>query len=226
MNDATPPVVDLQDVGLTYPGPPAVDALRGVTLSIRRGEYVAITGASGSGKSTLLNVVGLLDRATSGRYALEGVEVSSLTERQRAALRGRRIGFVFQSFHLLPQRSARDNVALAQTYVGVKRRDRERRAEALLERVGLGHRKDAVASQLSGGERQRVAISRALLNEPSLLLCDEPTGNLDTSTAADVLALVRELNADGQTIALITHDLGVAAQADRQLDLRDGRVVT
>jgi len=220
----TTSVVALRDLTLTYPGPPSVTALAGVSMDIGKGEYVAIRGASGSGKSTLLNVIGLLDRATSGSYQLEGVEVSTLRERERTSLRGRRIGFVFQAFHLLPQRSALDNVALAQTYVGVRRRVREEEAAALLERVGLGHRKDAWASQLSGGERQRVAISRALLNGPSLLLCDEPTGNLDSATANEVMALVRELHADGQTIALITHDNQVAAQADRQIDLRDGRV--
>ncbi len=215
-------VVELRQVSLTYPGPPQVQALRACDLRIERGDYLAITGASGSGKSTLLNVIGLLDRPTTGTYLFEGIDVSTLGERDRTALRGRQIGFVFQAFHLLPHRTALDNVSLAQTYVGVPRKQRRELAAAMLRRVGLATRIDAYAAQLSGGERQRVAISRALVNNPSLLLCDEPTGNLDSTTAATVLSLLDELHAGGQTIAIITHDHSVAARAGKSVQMNDG----
>ncbi|WP_406421066.1 ABC transporter ATP-binding protein [Streptomyces sp. NBC_00873] len=217
-------VIDFRGVGLTYPGPPPVPALRPAELVIERGEYVTVTGPSGSGKSTFLNIAGLIDAPTSGRYLLDGIDTSGLSDTERAGLRGRRIGFVFQSFHLLPHRSALDNVVLAMVYNGVPRRERPGRARDALQRVGLGHRMAALPTRLSGGERQRVAIARALVARPSLLLCDEPTGNLDTATADSVLGLLDDLHKDGMTIVVITHDPSVAARGVRTLAIRDGRL--
>ncbi len=220
------PVVEFAGVGLTYPGPPPVPALLPCDLVVRRGEYVTITGPSGSGKSTFLNVAGLLDRPTSGTYHLDGIDTGTLKERDRTALRGARIGFVFQSFHLLPYRTAAENVELAMMYQGGQRSRAERTAAAResLERVGLGHRLHHTPTTLSGGERQRVAIARALAAGPSLLLCDEPTGNLDTTTADGVLALLDTLHTDGMTILVITHDHAVAARGQRGVAIRDGVV--
>lgn len=220
----TPPVVDFSGIGLTYPGPPAVHALHPCDLVVARGEYVTITGPSGSGKSTFLNVAGLLDRPTRGTYRLDGIDTEALKERDRTALRGSRIGFVFQAFHLLPHRTAAENVALAMMYQGGgrTRRDRVDRAHDALTRVGLGHRLHHTPTTLSGGERQRVAIARALAAEPSLLLCDEPTGNLDTTTADGVLTLLDDLHSDGMTILVITHDPLVAARGQRNIAIRDG----
>ena len=216
------PVIDFTAVGMTYPGPPPVLALRPTDLRIERGEFVTVIGPSGSGKSTFLHVVGLLDRPTTGRYELDGIDVRSLREADRTALRGRRIGFVFQSFHLLPHRSAADNVSLAQIYNGAPRKARRDESYAALAQVGLAHRADATPAHLSGGERQRVAIARALVNRPSLLLCDEPTGNLDSATAASVLALIEGLHASGLTVVVITHDPAVAARGSRTVAIRDG----
>ncbi len=216
------PVIDFEAVGMTYPGPPPVIALRTTNLTINRGDFVTVIGPSGSGKSTFLNVVGLLDRPTTGRYRLDGIDVSGLREADRTALRGRRIGFVFQAFHLLPHRSAADNVTLAQIYNGAPRKSRREASYAALAQVGLAHRADAVPTHLSGGERQRVAVARALVNRPSLLLCDEPTGNLDSATAASVLALIEDLHASGLTIVVITHDPAVAARGSRTVAIRDG----
>ncbi|MFB6707266.1 ABC transporter ATP-binding protein [Streptomyces sp. NPDC056333] len=212
----------MRGLGLTYPGPPPVTALRPCDLRIDRGEFVTIVGPSGSGKSSLLNIAGLLDTPTRGTYFLDGIDTAAADEAQRAALRSERIGFVFQSFHLLPHRSAQDNVELAMLYRSTPRRARSRRAAAVLTRVGLGHRAHALPTQLSGGERQRVAIARALVAEPSLLLCDEPTGNLDTETAAAILDLLDRLHEDGMTIAVITHDAQVAARGQRTITIRDG----
>ncbi|MDX3769527.1 ABC transporter ATP-binding protein [Streptomyces sp. NBC_01707] len=212
----------MRDLGLTYPGPPPVTALRPCDLRIDRGEFVTIVGPSGSGKSSLLNIAGLLDTPTRGTYFLDGIDTAAADEAQRAALRSERIGFVFQSFHLLPHRSAQDNVELAMLYQSTPRRARSRRAAAVLTRVGLGHRAHALPTQLSGGERQRVAIARALVAEPSLLLCDEPTGNLDTETASAILDLLDRLHEDGMTIAVITHDAQVAARGQRTITIRDG----
>lgn len=220
----TAPVVLLDRVGLTYPGPPPVPALRPGDLTVWSGELVAVTGPSGSGKSTLLNVLGLLDRPTTGRYRLDGTEVSALSEADRAGLRAERIGFVFQAFHLMPHRSATENVALGLLYRGGSRTVRERAAAEALDRVGLAHRRHALPTTLSGGERQRVAIARALVGRPRLLLCDEPTGNLDSATAAGVLDLIGELHRDGMTVLLITHDPAVAAKAGRAIRIRDGEV--
>lgn len=221
---SAPPVILLEQAGLTYPGPPPVPALRRSDLTVRQGEYAAVTGPSGSGKSTLLNVIGLLDRLTTGRYALAGTDVATLREAERTALRARSIGFVFQAFHLLPHRTAVENVALALLYVGSRRAAREQAAVAALDRVGLAHRRHAVPTTMSGGEQQRVAIARALVSRPQLLLCDEPTGNLDSTTAASVLALIDELHRDGMTVLVITHDPGVAARAGRTIRIHDGEI--
>ncbi|MFJ3934677.1 ABC transporter ATP-binding protein [Streptomyces sp. NPDC090029] len=219
-----PPVVELCGISLTYPGPPPVTALRPVDLIVRRGEFVTVTGPSGAGKSSFLNLVGLLDMQTSGSYLLDGIDTGALCDRDRTALRGRLIGFVFQSFHLLPYRTAMENVALALVYRKQKRTERMERAREALVRVGLEHRIDALPTTLSGGERQRVAIARAVVSNPSLLLCDEPTGNLDTRTASSVLSLLEELNSVGLTIVVITHDLAVARRGSRSLEIRDGQM--
>ncbi|WTX00526.1 ABC transporter ATP-binding protein [Streptomycetaceae bacterium NBC_01309] len=209
-------------VALTYPGPPPVHALRPVDLTVGRGDFVTIVGPSGSGKSTFLNVAGLLDRPTGGRYILDGTDTGRLKDGGRTALRGTRIGFVFQAFHLLAHRGALENVELGMLYAGLPRTERTKRAREALIRVGLGHRLHAMPSTLSGGERQRVAIARALAPRPALLLCDEPTGNLDTTTADSVLSLLDELHTAGMTVMLITHDPQVAARGTRTLTIRDG----
>jgi putative ABC transport system ATP-binding protein len=219
-----PPVIELRGLTRTYPGPPPVEALRPAGLTIEEGDYVTVNGPSGSGKSTLLHLLGLLDTPTGGTYLLDGVDTSALSDRDRSALRGRRIGFVFQSFHLLPYRTAEENVLLAQLYNHTPRGHRQATARGALARVGLGHRIDALPMTLSGGERQRVAIARALVNRPSLLLCDEPTGNLDSQNAATVLELFDELHADGFTVVVITHDPNVASRASRSISIRDGVV--
>jgi putative ABC transport system ATP-binding protein len=216
------PVIELKGVARTYPGPPPVPALRPADLVIDAGDYVAVTGPSGSGKSTLLHVLGLLDAPTAGTYLLDGLDTGTLGDRDRSALRGGRIGFVFQAFHLLPYRTALENVLLAELYNQTPRGHRLGRAVDALRGVGLGHRLDALPTTLSGGECQRVAIARALVNRPSLLLCDEPTGNLDSANAATVMELLDELNAAGFTIAVITHDTNVAAHARRAIAISDG----
>ncbi len=221
---ADTPLVTLEDVERRYGSDPPVDALRGVDLRVHRGEWVAIEGPSGSGKSTLLNIVGCLDRPTSGTYRFRGLDAGRLTERERGGLRARSISFVFQSFHLLMHRSALENVMLADVYRRGPRRRRRERAEAVLERVGLAHRSGYLPSRLSGGERQRVAIARALLGSSDLLLCDEPTGNLDTTTSAEIMDLLAGLHADGMTILMITHSPALAARALRQVRLVDGRL--
>lgn len=216
------PVVEFRGVGLTYPGPPPVEALKACDLEIRRGEYVTVVGPSGSGKSTFLNIVGLLDLPTTGRHLLDGIDVCAVKDAERTGLRGSRIGFVFQAFHLLPHRSARENVELAMLYRRTPRRERRERAAHALERVGLGHRMEALPTRLSGGERQRVAIARALASGPSLLLCDEPTGNLDSATASAILDLLDAVHQDGMTLVVITHDAQVAARGQRTITIRDG----
>lgn len=215
-------VIVFRDVSLTYPGPPPVEAFKPCELTIRAGEFVSVVGPSGSGKSTFLNIVGLLDAPTSGSYLLDGIDTGGLKDASRTALRGRRIGFVFQSFHLLSHRTALENVILGMTYNGIPRRERADRAREALKRVGLSRRLDAVPTRLSGGERQRVAIARAVAGRPSLLLCDEPTGNLDTRNAESVLGLLHELHAEGMTVLVITHDAGIAARGERTLTIRDG----
>jgi ABC-type lipoprotein export system ATPase subunit len=216
------PVTHLIGVSRDFESEPPVHALREVDLAIWPGEWVAIVGPSGSGKSTLLNVIGLLDRYTAGRYLFEGVDVATLSDLRLSGLRGRRIGFVFQAFHLLAHRSVLDNVMLAELYVGAPRRGRAQRALDALKRVGLGERAEFLPTRLSGGERQRAAIARALIGNPKLLLCDEPTGNLDTRNAASVLDLFEQLARDGLTLAVVTHDDHVAARADRIVGIVDG----
>jgi len=218
------PVIELTGLSRVYPGPPEVPALAGVDLVVGRAEYVAVVGPSGSGKSTLLNVIGLLDRATAGTYRLDGVDVSSLRERERAALRGGRVGFVFQSFHLLPHRTVTENIMLAQVYGGVPRRRRLSHALQTLEIVGLAHLAGSLPNTLSGGERQRVAVARALVNGPSLLLCDEPTGSLDSANARRLLDLFDRLNGEGRTIVVITHADEVARRAGRVITILDGTI--
>ncbi len=215
-------VVDLRDVRRVFGESPEVVALDRATLGVAAGEFVAVVGRSGSGKSTLLNTLGLMDRPTSGSYHLDGHETSTLSAAARAELRGSRIGFVFQAFHLIPSRSATDNVAMAGMYSGTPRKNRRRAAVEMLDRVGLGHRLDVSPSVLSGGERQRVAIARALASRPALLLADEPTGNLDSSTAGEILDLFLELHRDGMTVVMITHDDTVAACAQRRVRIVDG----
>jgi len=219
-------MIKLEDVTKVYRmGKVEVPALRGVSLSISEGEMVAIIGASGSGKSTLLNIIGCLDRPTSGRYLLDGTNVGQLNDNQLAELRNRKFGFVFQDFNLLPRATALSNVELPLIYRGGVRRRRERAAMAL-EIVGLGKRANHKPTELSGGEQQRVAIARALVNDPLLLLADEPTGNLDTKSGADIMAIFRQLHRDGKTIVLITHEPDIAAQAQRTIRLQDGRIVS
>jgi len=217
----------LTDVTKVYGGGGhEVRALDGVTLSVRAGDYVAITGPSGSGKSTLLNILGCLDKPSAGEYLFEGVSVRTLDDFGLAEIRNRRIGFVFQSFNLLPKYSARKNVEVPLSYAGAGRGERRERSTAALEAVGLGPRMDHRPSELSGGERQRVAIARALVNRPSIILADEPTGNLDTRVGSDIMKIIEDLNArTGLTVLVITHDPAIAARCRRQIRIVDGRVV-
>jgi putative ABC transport system ATP-binding protein len=222
----THPVLDVRTVVKTYgAGETAVHALRGLSLVVERGEYVAIMGSSGSGKSTLMNILGCLDVPSSGRYLLDGVDVSRLSDGQLALVRNRRIGFVFQAFNLIPRTTALANVELPLAYAGLKSAERRRRAQAALALVGLSDRGHHEPNELSGGQQQRVAVARALVTAPALVLADEPTGNLDTQSTADVLAVLDRLNRSGRTIVLITHEPDVAAHASRLIRLVDGRIV-
>ena len=216
------PVVELRAVSRTYGTDPPVHALRGVDLTIYKGDWLAIVGPSGSGKSTLLNVLGCLDRPSEGTYLIDGIDAAALNEDERASLRAQSIGFVFQTFHLLGHRTAVENVMLADMYAAGDRADRAARAQAALEKVGMGHRRDFIPTKMSGGEQQRVAIARALLGSPRLLLCDEPTGNLDTKNTESVLALFDTLAREGLTFVVITHDEDVAARARRIVRIVDG----
>jgi len=221
----TDTLIALEGVSRVYTsGRLAVPALVSVDLQVARGEFVAIIGPSGSGKSTMMNILGCLDRPTEGRYVLDGTPVESLDDDGLARLRSRAIGFVFQSYNLLPRTSALENVAAPLMYQGVPRRERHARAQAALERLGLGDRLDHEPAELSGGQQQRVGIARAIVTEPAILLADEPTGNLDSHSGDEVIALFHGLHASGRTIILITHDVDVAAVASRQVHLRDGRI--
>ncbi|WP_430783410.1 ABC transporter ATP-binding protein [Actinoplanes sp. G11-F43] len=219
------PVLDVRDLTKVYgDGDTEVRALDGVTLQVEKGEYVAVMGPSGSGKSTLMNILGCLDVPTTGRYLLDGVDVGGLSDEQLALARNRLIGFVFQSFNLIPRTSAVANVELPLAYSGMKAAERRRRALFSLDLVGLADRADHEPNQLSGGQQQRVAVARALVTEPALLLADEPTGNLDSHATEDMLAVLEELNAAGRTIVIITHEDEVGARADRLIRLLDGRI--
>jgi putative ABC transport system ATP-binding protein len=222
----TPSIVSLRSVTRTYRTKDIeVPALVEANLEVAPGEFVAIVGASGSGKTTLMNVVGCLDRPTSGICAIDGTDVAGLDDDALARLRSRTIGFVFQSFNLLPRTSALENVATPLLYQGIGRGERRARARDVLDQLGMSDRLDHEPSQLSGGQQQRVAIARALVTQPALILADEPTGNLDSRTGADMLALLRDLNRGGVTIVMITHDATVAASASRQVHIADGRLV-
>jgi putative ABC transport system ATP-binding protein len=218
-------LIDIRDITKVYQmGEQQVPALAGVSLGVERGEYVAIMGPSGSGKSTLMNLIGCLDTPTSGSYVLNGKEVARMTDDELAAIRNQEIGFVFQTFNLLPRTSAIQQVELPLVYGGTSKKERRERAIRALKAVGLGDRMNHTPNEMSGGQRQRVAVARALINDPSILLADEPTGNLDSQTGAEIMALFDELNSKGNTIVLVTHEEDIAARSRRIVRLKDGKV--
>ncbi|MBL8698662.1 MAG: ABC transporter ATP-binding protein [Alphaproteobacteria bacterium] len=220
------PIIAVEDLARIYVmGDSEVRALDGVTTSIARGEFVAVMGPSGSGKSTFMNLLGLLDQPTRGRYRLDGEDVAELDSDARAAVRNRKLGFVFQSFNLLARASAVENVALPLVYAGIGKRERRARAAKVLDALGLGQRLDHTPTELSGGQQQRVAIARSLVNQPAVILADEPTGALDSRTGIEIMALFQRLNAEGITLIVVTHDPGVASFAGRVLSFRDGKLV-
>jgi putative ABC transport system ATP-binding protein len=215
----------ITDIGRKYViGAETIHALKSVTLTIKKGEFVALMGPSGSGKSTLMNILGCLDTPTKGEYILNGINVSEMSDSELAEVRNQEIGFVFQTFNLLPRSSAKENVALPLVYAGVKKEDRDIRAIKTLENVGLGNRLDHKPNELSGGQRQRVAVARALINNPSIILADEPTGNLDSKTSVEIMALIEDIHAKGNTIILVTHEEDIAKHAHRIVRMRDGLI--
>jgi len=219
------PLITIKDIGRKYViGAETIHALKSVSLSINKGEFVALMGPSGSGKSTLMNILGCLDTPTKGTYILNGIDVSHMTENDLAEVRNSEIGFVFQTFNLLPRNSALENVALPLVYAGISRDDRLDRAKKTLENVGLGNRVDHKPNELSGGQRQRVAVARALINNPSIILADEPTGNLDTKTSIEIMGLIEDIHDKGNTIILVTHEEDIALHAHRIVRMRDGLI--
>jgi len=218
-------IIETKDITKRYiMGAEVVDALKGVSITIRKGEYVAFMGPSGSGKSTLMNIIGCLDSPTSGSYVLNGKDVSDMSENELAEVRNKEIGFVFQTFNLLPRQSSLENVALPLIYAGYNKTDRSEKAQRVLESVGLGERSGHKPNELSGGQRQRVAVARALVNDPSILLADEPTGNLDTRTSYEIMQLFADIHAKGNTIIMVTHEEDIARYAHRIVRLRDGLI--
>ncbi|MDB5128844.1 ABC transporter ATP-binding protein [Mucilaginibacter sp.] len=219
------PLITIKDIGRKYViGSEIIHAIKSVTLTINKGEFVALMGPSGSGKSTLMNILGCLDTPTKGEYILNGINVSHMTDNDLAEVRNAEIGFVFQTFNLLPRNSALDNVALPLVYAGINKEKRNARARQALENVGLGNRTDHRPNELSGGQRQRVAVARALINDPSIILADEPTGNLDTKTSIEIMGLLEDIHAKGNTIILVTHEEDIAMHAHRIVRMRDGLV--
>jgi putative ABC transport system ATP-binding protein len=219
------PLISITDIGRKYViGTEVIHALKSVSLAINKGEFVALMGPSGSGKSTLMNILGCLDTPSKGAYILNGIDVSHMTDNELAEVRNSEIGFVFQTFNLLPRNTALDNVALPLVYAGVNKENRRARAKATLENVGLGNRIDHKPNELSGGQRQRVAVARALINNPSIILADEPTGNLDTKTSIEIMGLIEDIHAKGNTIILVTHEEDIALHAHRIVRMRDGLI--
>lgn len=219
------PLITIKDIGRKYViGTEVIHAIKSVSLTINKGEFVALMGPSGSGKSTLMNILGCLDTPSKGEYILNGINVSQMTENELAEVRNTEIGFVFQTFNLLPRNSALDNVALPLVYAGISKEKRQERARQTLENVGLGHRVDHRPNELSGGQRQRVAVARALINNPSIILADEPTGNLDTKTSIEIMGLIEDIHDKGNTIILVTHEEDIAQHAHRIVRMRDGLI--